>query len=177
MVWIRAAEKRDAAGIAHVHIQSWRTTYAGIVPEEYLVALNEAERTQQWREWLTGGFSVYVAEVDGKVAGFIGGGPLREPIQAYDAELYAIYLLQPAQRQGVGRALLGKLAASLSGQGFQSMIAWVLEKNPSREFYAKTGARPVASKEIDVGGATLVEVAYGWPALRSLQDHSSETDS
>jgi L-amino acid N-acyltransferase YncA len=177
MIWIRAAEERDAAGIAHVHIQSWRTTYAGIVPEEYLAALNEAERAGQWQEWLTGGFSVFVAEVDGKVAGFIGGGPLREPIQAFDAELYAIYLLQPAQRQGVGRALLGKFAASLSGQGFKSMIAWVLEKNPSREFYARTGAQLVTSKEIEVGGAALVEVAYGWPDLQTIQDQYSEIDS
>ncbi len=166
---IRAAEESDAAGIAHVHLQSWRTTYAGVVPDDYLAALNVSERTGQWQEWLARGFEVYLAEVDGKVAGFIGGGALREPMQAYDAELYAIYLLHPAQKQGVGRALLGKLAASLSGQGFKSMIAWVLEKNPSREFYPKTGAQLVTSKEIVIGGASLVEVAYGWPDLRTIQ--------
>lgn len=167
---------RDAAGIAHVHVQSWRTTYAGVVPDEYLAALNEIERTQQWQEWLIGGFAVYVVEVEGRVAGFIGGGPLREPIQAYDAELYAIYLLQEAQRQGVGRALLGKLADSLCGKGFKSMLVWVLEGNPSREFYAKSGAQFVTSKEIEVGGAALVEVAYGWPDLRLIQNHSSASD-
>lgn len=170
MALIRAAEERDAAGIAHVHVQSWRTTYAGIVPDEHLAAMDEAERARQWQEWLTRGIEVYVAEVDGKVAGFIGGGTLREPVLAYDAELYAIYLLQQAQRQNLGHSLLGKLAASLSGQGFKSMIVWVLEKNPSRAFYAKTGAHLVTSKEIEIGDASLVEVAYGWPNLRTLLD-------
>lgn len=171
MALIRPAEERDAAGIAHVHIASWRTTYAGIVPDEFLVALNEDERAQQWKEWLTREIEVYVAEVDGKIAGFIGGGPLREPIQAYDAELYAIYLLQPSQRHSIGGALLGKLAAALSGKGFKSMIAWVLENNPSREFYAKTGAQLVTSKEIEIGGAALIEVAYGWPDLGAIPQH------
>jgi hypothetical protein len=57
------------------------------------------------------------------------------------------------------------------------MIAWVLEKNPSREFYAKSGAQFITSKEIEVGGATLLEVAYGWPDLRLIQAHSSATES
>jgi hypothetical protein len=50
---IRAATEHDAVAISHVHVQSWRTTYAGIVPEEYLATLNEAERVLLWREWLT----------------------------------------------------------------------------------------------------------------------------
>jgi hypothetical protein len=46
MVLIRRAEPRDAAGIAHVHVASWRTTYRGIVPDSYLDALDEPERAE-----------------------------------------------------------------------------------------------------------------------------------
>jgi L-amino acid N-acyltransferase YncA len=87
---IRLAEVRDAAAIAHVHVQSWLTTYKGLVPEEYLASLNEAERVPLWQEWLTRDISVFVAEVAGKIVGFAGGGPIREPLAAYDAELYTI---------------------------------------------------------------------------------------
>lgn len=169
MVSIRAATQHDAVEISHVHVLSWRTTYAGIVPDEYLAALNEAERVPLWREWLTRDVQVYIADLDGKVIGFISGGPIREPVQNYDAELFAIYLLQPAQRHGIGTALLRELAGSLISKGFTSMAVWVLERNPSRHFYVKSGAQLVTSKEIEIGGAMLSEVAYGWPVLEAIR--------
>jgi GNAT superfamily N-acetyltransferase len=169
MISIRAATENDAIAISRVHLQSWRTTYAGIVPDEYLAALNEAERVPLWREQLTRGVQVYIAAMDEEVVGFISGGPLREPVQTYNAELYAIYLLERAQRHGIGTALLRELVASLLSKGFTSMIVWVLEKNPSRYFYVKSGAQFVASKDIQIGGVTLSEVAYGWPDLNPIR--------
>ncbi len=168
MLTIRSATPQDAAKIAHVHIDSWRTTYAGIVPDARLAALNKAERELQWQEWLTRDIPVYVAELDGEVVGFISGGPIRELIEAYDAELYAVYLLQPAQGQGIGKALLQELAASLLARGFRSMILWVLEQNPAKHFYLHAGAELLISKDIEIGGAILPESAYGWPDLNSL---------
>ena len=169
MLSIRPATPDDAPEIAHVHIESWRTTYAGIVPDEYLAALNEPERTAAWQEWLTRDIPVYVASLDGKVVGFIGGGPIREPIETYGAELYAIYLLRHAQGQGIGRQLLKQLVTTLRSNGFHSTVAWVLEQNPAKHFYIRTGAQLLASKEIEIGGATLTEVAYGWPDLQLLE--------
>jgi L-amino acid N-acyltransferase YncA len=172
MISIRAATEQDTVAISHVHVHSWRTTYAGIVPDEYLATLNEAERVPLWRAWLTRDIQVYVADLDGEVVGFISGGPIREPVQTYDAELYAIYLLEQAQRHGIGTALLRELAGSLLNKGFTSMIVWVLERNPSKHFYVKSSAQLITSKDIQIGGAMLSEVAYGWPdleAIRSLQ--------
>jgi GNAT superfamily N-acetyltransferase len=168
MVSIRAATEHDAVAISHVHIESWRTTYAGIVPDEYLSALNEAERALLWREWLTRDIEVYVAVLDGRVIGFISGGPIREPLRDYNAELYAIYLLQQAQGLGIGTDLLRELAGSLMNKGFTSMAVWVLERNPFRRFYEKSGAQFVSSKEIEIGGAMLSEAAYGWPDLEAI---------
>ena len=122
-----------------------------------------------WREWLTQGVQVFLADVDGKVIGFISGGPIREPVQNYDAELFAIYLLQQAQGHGIGTALLRELAGSLMSKGFTSMAVWVLERNPSRQFYVKSGAQLVTSKEIEIGGAMLTEVAYGWADLGAIR--------
>jgi|SRR4029077_4683225 len=168
MISIRAATEHDAVAISHVHVQSWRTTYAGIVPEEYLATLNEAERVLLWREWLTRDIPVYIADLDGETVGFISGGAIREPVQTYDAELYAIYLLEQAQRQGIGTALLKKLAESLSSAGYRGMIVWVLEKNPSRYFYERSSAQIVTAKDIQIGGVMLSEVSYGWPDLQAI---------
>ena len=168
-VLVRAATRNDAADIAHVHVHSWRTTYAGIVPDSYLAALNEAERASQWSEWLTSEVEVMIAELDGKAVGFISGGVIREPIEGYDCELFAIYLLEEAQRRGIGSRLLEKLAAALMAKNFRSMVVWVLEDNPAKQFYVKCGATRIARKEIEIGGAKLSEAAYGWPDLSAMR--------
>jgi GNAT superfamily N-acetyltransferase len=168
MTEIRAATGRDAGAIAHVHVESWRTTYAGIVPEAYLASLSEVERESQWREWLTLDVEVYVAEVEGEIVGFVGGGAIRERVEDFDAELFAIYLLREFQGRGIGTALLRTLALSLKTKGFGSMAVWVLEGNSSGSFYLESGARRIASKEIEIGGVMLPVVAYGWGDLGAI---------
>lgn len=163
---IRLAEVRDAAAIAHVHVQSWLTTYRGLVPEEYLTSLNEAERIPIWKEWLTRDISVFVAEIEGNIVGFAGGGPIREPLAAYDAELYTIYLLQQVQGRGIGKNLLRTVAEALVRADHTSMLVWVLEQNPAVRFYERTGAGRLTSKQIEIGGISLTELALGWPDLR-----------
>ena len=165
MVSIRVAEVRDAAVIAHVHVRSWLTTYEGIVPKEYLASLNETERVPLWQDGLTRDISVFVAEIEGEVVGFASGGAIREPVHAYDSELYTLYLLKEAQGRGIGRTLLGAVFKVLVQKGFKSMLVWVLEQNPAVRFYERTGAQYITSKQIEIGGVQLPEAALGWPDL------------
>ena len=168
MVSIRVADVRDAAAIAHVHVQSWLTTYAGLVPPAYLATLDEAERVPLWQDWLTRDISVYVAECEGKVVGFAAGGPPRELLEGYDCELYTLYLLQEAQGRGTGKLLLRKVVEALLPKGHRKMLVWVLEQNPAVRFYEKTGARPVMRKEVEIGGLLLPELALGWLDLQEI---------
>jgi ribosomal protein S18 acetylase RimI-like enzyme len=168
MIVIRKATPNDALGIAHVHVESWRTTYAGIVPDAYLNGLDEWKRAQQWREMLIRNDEVLIAERDGEVVGFITGGPSRDNVEDCDAELYAIYLLKEAQRSGIGIDLLRELARSLTQLGFMSMDVWVLETNSAKGFYARMGAHYATSKKIEIGGAKLMEEAFVWPDLRTV---------
>jgi ribosomal protein S18 acetylase RimI-like enzyme len=135
MVSIRAAAPEDALAIAHVHVESWRTTYAGIVPDEYLAGLDVNLRVKLWQEWLGSGAMVLVAERKDEIVGFLHAGKIREPLETADAEIYSLYLLREAQRRGIGRALLRAAAAMLRQQGLKSVGLWVLERNRSRGFY------------------------------------------
>ncbi|KAF0820926.1 MULTISPECIES: hypothetical protein [unclassified Cytobacillus] len=45
---IRAAELSDAEGIAKVHVDSWRTTYKDIIPENFLENLSYQSREELW---------------------------------------------------------------------------------------------------------------------------------
>lgn len=168
MASIRVAEVRDAAAIAHVHVQSWLTTYEGIVPRTYLATLDETERVLLWQEWLTREISVFVAEHEGRVVGFAAGGSIREPLQNYDSELYSLYLLKEAQGHGTGKDLLSQVVEALVQKGRRKMLVWVLEDNPAVRFYKKAGAQPVMSKDIEIGGIQLPELALGWLDLRSF---------
>jgi ribosomal protein S18 acetylase RimI-like enzyme len=170
---IRPAQHGDPRVIAHVHIESWRTTYRGIIPAAYMASLKEEDGEQKWQQRLelkTDEIFVCYGQSDDQsgIFGFINGGPIREAIGSYDAELYAIYLLQQYQQQGAGRALVRALAASLHNRGFQSMIVWVLDANPAVGFYKHLGAVPLTTKTINIGGVDLPEVALGWPSLIPL---------
>jgi ribosomal protein S18 acetylase RimI-like enzyme len=84
------------------------------------------------------------------------------------------YLLDRAQGQGLGTALLRKLAESLGAKGFKGMTVWVLERNPAIHFYEKSGAALVNAKEIEIGDVVLQEVAFAWPDLAKLANHKKQ---
>ncbi len=164
---VREAECRDAAGIAQVHIASWRTTYRGIVSDEVLARLTVEPRERYWAGLLCGeerSQAIYVAEdAAGAIVGFADGGPERAGRLGYAGELYAIYLLQEHQRKGLGRRLTLAVARRLAEAGMPSMLVWVLANNRlGRGFYEALGGRQVAEQPVEIGGATLTEVAYGW---------------
>jgi GNAT superfamily N-acetyltransferase len=155
--------------MARVHVASWKTTYAGIVPQSYLDALNVADREARWRAGLeTGGTIALVAEDETGIFGFVDGGALRMPIGDYDGEMYAIYLLAERQKQGVGSALLRELAERLRDAGYRTMAVWALEQNPACRFYERMGAVRIAEQTVEIGGLTLPEVALGWSDITAL---------
>jgi ribosomal protein S18 acetylase RimI-like enzyme len=166
---IRKAKIEDAGSIAHVQVETWKTTYVGIVSDAFLTSLNKEERTQRWQEQiLADNISILVAEDETGIFGFAAGGEVREKLDDYDAELYAIYLLRERQKQGAGRTLCRTLVSALQTKGFTSMLVWVLEQNPSVSFYKRLGAVQIARKVINIGGADLQELAFGWPSLDRL---------
>ncbi len=169
---IRPGRVDDAQAIARVHVDTWRTTYRGIVPDEFLANLDYARSAEKWAQLLgatEGKTRVFVAENEcGEVVGFACGGPIREPLPGYDGELYAIYVLKAYQGRGIGRALVASVAGDLLGRGYRSLVIWVLRDNPSRGFYEALGGRMIAEKTTEIGGTEQVEVGYGWPDLASV---------
>ena len=171
MAKVRPATIVDAPAIARVHVDSWRTTYKGIVPQHILDELKYEEREQLWRRALSPGSRsfVYVAEDEsGQVVGFASGGPAREDAPNHAGELYAIYLLQEHQGKGIGRRLFEAVVQELVNRGLNSMAIWVLADNPACGFYEAMGGRKVYERQEEVRGVVLDEVGYGWDDIRNL---------
>ncbi|MGE6754174.1 N-acetyltransferase family protein [Rossellomorea sp. NPDC071047] len=152
----RKANLQDSPGLAYVHVHSWRTTYKGIVSEEYLQSLSIEEREQKWVQILSGPHHTYVCEEDdGKIIGFVSFG--KERSGEYEGELYAIYLLEEYQGKGIGKELLGNAAAGLKKQGYNSMWIWVLKENPSKHFYYALKPTLIKEEVLTIGGESHQE--------------------
>lgn len=107
------------------------------------------------------------------IAGFGSCGRQRSPDLAeagFDGEFQAIYVLQAAQRRGVGRALMAEMARDLVSRGFQGGALWVLDGNrPARGFYEALGGHVIGAREDRRDkDLTLAEVAYGWASLGTI---------
>jgi ribosomal protein S18 acetylase RimI-like enzyme len=167
-ITIRTATPADAEQIAFVHIDSWRTTYRGIVTNEYLDKLNLQARANYWNKELTEQCdNVFVADSDGVIVGFSTAGQSRDD-NNFDSELYAIYVLQQHQQKNIGRLLLTATTKYLQTCGHSSMYVWVLADNNSKQFYERLGGEQFDKKEIEISGRQLTEVAYGWKELNKL---------
>jgi hypothetical protein len=51
---VREARQEDAAAIVCVHVDSWRTSYRGILPEGFLAGMSYEGFEDRWRAWLRG---------------------------------------------------------------------------------------------------------------------------
>jgi GNAT superfamily N-acetyltransferase len=170
---IRTALVDDARAIARVQVESWKTTYAGIVPEAFLKTMDTDQRAERWRERsATGDILALVAENESGVFGFVSGGKLREEIDGYDGELFVLYLLRESQGKGAERYLFEKLTGSLYAKGYSRMALWVLRRNLAVTFYEHMGGIEIGTKTIEIGGSELEGVAYGFELLQQNLCHS-----
>jgi ribosomal protein S18 acetylase RimI-like enzyme len=168
---VRTAELDDAAAIARVHVESWRSTYRGVLPDDFLDSLNAPRYAERWRRSLEDeGTRVYVAEDGHEVVAFASCGRERAGEDAYRGELYAIYVLQGAQRRGHGKSLVRAAVGGLRELDLHDMIVWVLRENAgARKFYERLGGVYLRTQPITIGSALFDEVSYAWSSLEDVR--------
>ena len=173
-VRLRPARPGDARAIGRIHVETWRTTYPGMVPDQTLVGMTIDGRAAAWRRALQRGGRheiVLVAETPeeggaaGGVVGFASAGPNRDSRLAFAGEVQTLYVLPDWQNNGIGRQLLQGCFARLADQGLASAVVWVLADNPSRFFYERMGGKRAGERDEHLWGVLLHEVAYGWTNL------------
>ena len=166
MTRIRAAGRADAWAVGNVHVETWRDTYAGVLPDRMLLKMSADVEGGRWVRALGRRVRVLVVEDDrGEIVGFGSCGRARGSSLPSAGEVYTLYILPDFQGAGLGRRLLGALFDTLERAGYGSALIWVLRENPSRYFYEAMGGRYVADREESLWGAPATEVAYGWDTL------------
>ena len=170
---VRRARHTDADAIARVHVDSWRSTYAGILPDDLLLNMDaEAHEARWWRHMLARprhDHLVFVAEddLDG-VIGFASGGSSRRSRETGEGEIYTLYVDDDFHGEGHGRSLVLTLAEALADRGKETLVVWVLKENPARYFYEDLGGAYVARRPGRLQGADIEEHAFRWDAIDAL---------
>jgi ribosomal protein S18 acetylase RimI-like enzyme len=165
---IRRAQPGDEQSIARIQVDTWRHTYAGIVPDSFYEVFTYTSREQAWQKALnTPGRDTFVATEGNQVVGFCAVGPDRSENEKYDAELYALYVAPLWHGRGAGKLLFDAGVDALRSKGHFNMQLWVLADNlTGRRFYERQGGKLLGEKQLELSGVWLSEVAYGWSLAR-----------
>lgn len=147
---IRKACEEDVAGIGKVHYHGWINTYRDLLPSAILSSLSEQRSIQLFKR--EGCRNMYVATVGDEVVAFCGYGMWRtakgEEMRTDEGEIVGLYVSDPFQRKGIGKALLQKAENELKQKGCTTVSLWVLEGNTkAMAFYQAMGFRDTALKK------------------------------
>jgi ribosomal protein S18 acetylase RimI-like enzyme len=163
----RPATPDDAEALAHVHIDSWRAAYRGLVPDSVLDGMDYNRRAKQFHDSLSSlSEETYVIELDGEVPGFLTVGKCRDNDlnQETTGEIWGIYIAPTVWRSGYGRFLAQQALQILQSRNYSLAVLWVLERNDqARLFYEAMGfTKDGAEKTITIG-APLRVIRYRRP--------------
>ena len=139
---IRLATAADAAAIAAI--------YAPFVTDSFVSFEEQAPDAKEMARRIAGSvpgrYPWLVAEDDGQVIGYASSSAFRSrPAYRWTVET-GVYLAPGAQGRGLGKALMERLLALLTAQGFTAAVAGITAPNPaSVALHEKLGFAPCAT--------------------------------
>ncbi len=147
---VRPAVAADADGVTTVHLQGWRETYTGLMPESVFEERESRRerRVEVWTEIIEGRSPfgkerAYVAELDGRIVGWATASDGLDDDSPYPNQLDGLYVLKEAHGTGIGQALLEAAVGTDTGA-----FLWAIDA-PTRaiSFYRKMGFLPDGTKK------------------------------
>lgn len=168
---IRPARPEDAPAIAEIYVETWQTSYAGMVPSSILIKMSPAKISKSWQRAIEHQQSTILVMVNHSqtVIGFGSTGSNRDKASPFDSEIYTLYIHPDFQNQGNGRLLLHNLFQANIERGFRHCELWVLAANPSRFFYHAMGGKICGEKYESLWGEKIHQLAYGWENIHTLE--------
>jgi N-acetylglutamate synthase-like GNAT family acetyltransferase len=133
---IRSARRDDAPKVAEIYVDSWNAGFGELMPP---IVLDDG-RVSRWAEELTTGPATWwIAEYDGSIAGLVGIGPSRDPVDPRLGELDTIAVDPPYRRFGIGTRLMHVAVQTLAAD-YPEAILWTLANYArGQRFYEATG--------------------------------------
>jgi len=170
MVLIRKASVTDAHAIGKVSVESWQTTYRGIMADRVLQRLSVDDRVENWKNTIQTDESTAFVAVDAheQIIGYVDMAVKETASSTSFGEITAIYLLEDWQGQGIGKKLLLTAFTCFLEQSIHTVQVEVLAENISRLFYQQLGAEMIEMKHIQIAGDVLDLLVYEWKDISSI---------
>jgi len=176
---IKLATDSDLSDLAYVHWQSKIIAEKDIVPDDFLNSLSHEAYIKKWQEWMKDESVRLIAfNENNQAVGFTSFGNLRTPPSGtskirplYSSEIYAIYVLPDYFGNHIGTQLFKATVTHLMENKHQSLCLWALEKNKRAcGFYTAMGGQRIGKQFVEMGGAKVKEVCYGWRKIKEVLD-------
>lgn len=155
MITIRKAVLEDIPQIRAVGSASWRTTYTGIFPDEFIENVLE-----QW--WSEAGFQRsipnagvcnLVAEHDGQIVGTLMG--TANPREEGQVHLFRLYIHPDHFGQGIGKQLWQAYLQHLAAEVKRVDLEVEPQNARAIHFYTRLGFQETGTNEIEAFGYTM----------------------
>jgi GNAT superfamily N-acetyltransferase len=168
------ASSQDAESVARLQAQSWRNTYRGMLPDEFLDRHVVADRLECW----TARFASFAADralvlkavSDGTLLGYVCVLLDEEP--EWGARLDNLHVTPESKGTGVGYALFQAAREWIARVSpGTAMHLWCVESNHvARRFYDRQGGAIVEAASRSFAGQPAVpELRYWWAPLTLQQ--------
>ncbi|QFU91535.1 GNAT family N-acetyltransferase [Amycolatopsis sp. YIM 10] len=161
---VRRAVAADAARLASICLGGWRTAYRGILPDDYLDSLRQADWDEMFAARIAASTErttmLVAVDADGEIGAYAGVLGDSEP-----GMLGALYAAAERRGTGAGHAAHEAAVAHLTGCGFGHAVLWVFERNTSaREFYEAHGWQcDHVTQSTKFADGSAVEIRYSRP--------------
>lgn len=156
---VRLPRLEDVDAIARVHVDGWRETYAGQLPDTAFGAEAVERRRRMWASTLSAPDRptrrVAVATADDVI---VGVALADRPQEAGDVatgvaqQLNVLYLLRAHHGSGLGQRMLDAVLDD------GAALLWVAKDNPrAQAFYRRNGFTPDGTEIVDQDVPTFIE--------------------
>lgn len=161
---IRKATLDDASAIAKINYDGWTKNFRGIIDDIHLDTRDLVRREMKMRERLDNEDAssiILVYEKEWKVLWFVHGGVSRDEYIPYEAEIYAIYIAQEVQWQGIGKILMNVMMETDMFKNKKSFFLRTLrDQKATRWFYEKFWGKLFLEEEKEIGDKKYPMVCY-----------------
>lgn len=162
---LRPATHADAPLIASIHATSWRATYRGLLPDDFLDRVID-ERAAWWEARMRAPGEerrlVLIAELHGDAAGFVCAE--LQPESKWGVLLDNLHALPGFQGIGCGKLLMRAAQDWARSQGEAQIHLFVLEGNaPAIAFYERQGWAFAGAEQDQLGGIDITALRYVYP--------------
>ena len=163
---IRKATVDDIINISHLYVSNHKTTYKGLVSEDYLNNLTVEKATERWKSCLCDeSKKIWVAFENDTFLGFLASMPDSTSDRIW--YLDSLHICPEARGRGIGTALIKTAGEYALKNGYEKMSVCVIKGNESaKKLYMNLGARHLLSFEDKFDNSRINSEKLLWDDLK-----------